>query len=129
MTGPAGSVSLSARPVRIWRWVFVAAVVTNVAALYWPRGVSTAVEIPQLDKVVHLLLFAAVAWTGLRARLQGRVLLPLLVVHAVLSEVLQATLLPQRSGDPADVLADLAGVLAGILLARASWGGEHAEPA
>ncbi len=128
MTG-SSRLLLSGLTPRVWRLAFAAAVVLNLTALYWPSNVSSTVGIPQLDKGVHLLMFAALAWTGLRAWPRGRVLIPLLVAHAVLSEVAQAALLTQRSGDVADVLADLAGVVAGILLARASWGGERAEPA
>jgi hypothetical protein len=84
--------------------------------------------VPYLDKLVHVLVFAAVAWTGLRAGVPARWLLPLLVLHAVTSELVQARLLAQRSGDPADVVADLAGTLAGTLLARASWPYERAVP-
>ena len=80
---------------------------------------------PELDKVVHLATFAALAFTGLRVGLAARWWLPLLVVHAVTSEIVQDRLLSRRSGDPLDVLADLAGVLAGTLLARASWGSDR----
>lgn len=70
------------------------------------------------DKVVHLLLFAALAGTA-RWRF-GRVALVLAAVagYAVLSEIAQAFVLPGRSGDPYDVLADLTGAGLGWLLAR-----------
>ncbi len=40
------------------------------------------------------------------------------VAHAVVSEVVQATLLPLRSGDPRDALADVVGVGLGVLVAH-----------
>jgi hypothetical protein len=109
------------------RVAFASAVVINLALLYAPRAVSPG-GVPHLDKVAHLLAFAAVAWTGLRAGVPARWLLPALVLHAVTSEVAQDRLLASRSGDPVDVLADLAGILAGALLARASWRYERALP-
>lgn len=115
---------------RLWRVAFAGAVVVNLALLYWPQGVSGGGFLPpQSDKVVHLLAFAAVALTGVGAGIAWRPLAAVLVVHAVTSEVAQARLLPARSGDPADVVADLAGILAGTLVAtrwaQASWRGEH----
>lgn len=108
--------------------LFVATALANVALLYWPRPVSTGGDLPHLDKLAHLLVFAAVAWTGLRAGVPARWLLPALGLHAVSSELAQAHLLPRRSGEVADVVADLAGVLAGTLAARASWRHERAAP-
>jgi len=104
---------------------FAAAVAVNLLLLYWPRGVGGG-GVPHMDKAVHLLVFAAVAWTGLRAQVPARWLLPLLALHAVTSELVQDRLLPDRSGDWADVLADLLGILAGTLLASASWRDERA---
>lgn len=110
---------------RVWSAAFVTAVLVNLVLLYWPRTVSAG-GVPQLDKLVHLGSFALLAWTGLRASLPVRVLLPALALHAVLSEVVQGTLLARRSGEPADGVADLLGVLVGWLAARASWSGERA---
>ena len=42
----------------------------------------------------------------------------LLVAYAITSEVVQALVLADRSGDPLDVVADLLGVAAGWLVAR-----------
>ena len=81
-------------------------------------------------RLVHAAVFGAVAWAGCRAGVPHRVLVPLLVAQAVVSEVVQARLLAGRSGDPADVVADLVGTGLGLLIAhrpgtrrgqRASW--------
>jgi hypothetical protein len=101
----------------------VLALVTNLVILFWPSPAGPD-GVPGLDKVVHVATFGALAFTGLRVGLAARWWLPLLAVHAVASEVIQGLLLSRRSGDPLDVLADLAGVLAGTLLARASWGSD-----
>ena len=113
---------------RLWRPAFLVAVVANLVVLYWPRAVSSG-GVPHLDKAVHLAVFAVLVWTGLKAGLPAYALLPVVVVHAVSSEVVQQLLLARRSGDPADVVADLVGTLAGWGLARASWRGEPARPA
>jgi hypothetical protein len=99
--------------------------VVNLVLLFWPRSVETG-GLPLLDKVVHATSFGLVMWSGLRAGLVAHVLGPLLAVHAVTSEAIQHYLLANRSGDPADVLADIAGV-AGVALAwgAASWRHEH----
>jgi hypothetical protein len=102
------------------RVAFGCAVVANLVLLYAPRAVSPG-GVPHLDKIAHLVAFAAVAWTGLRAGVPARWLLPALVLHAFVSEIVQEQLLGRRSGDPLDVLADLLGTLAGVLLAQASW--------
>jgi hypothetical protein len=115
-----------AAPGRRERVLFAVAVCVNLAVLYWPRSVDPSGGPLPLDKVAHVLVFGAVAWAGLRAGWRARLLLPLLALHAVASEVVQARLLSARSGDPADVVADLAGVLAGTLLAQASWLHERA---
>jgi hypothetical protein len=42
----------------------------------------------------------------------------LLALHGIESELVQHALLPARSGDPADAVADLAGVAVGGVLPR-----------
>jgi hypothetical protein len=90
----------------------------QLALLYWPRAVSPAGGIPW-DKLVHALVFGLVMWTGVRAGIPARPWLVVSLAHAVLSEVLQGLLLPNRSGDPWDAVADAVGVLvAAALVAR-----------
>jgi hypothetical protein len=101
--------------------LFAVAVAVNLVILFWPRAPGTPAGL-QLDKVVHLLSFGFVTWSGARAGLAIRWLVAVLAVHAATSELIQHALLPGRSGDLADVLADLTGV-AGVVLAlgAASW--------
>ena len=103
------------------------ALVVNLLVLYWPKTTDAGAGVPHLDKVVHVASFAALAWSCLRAQLPVRWVLPLLGVHAVLSEVVQHVALPRRSGDPADAIADVTGVLVGTVLARASWTRDREE--
>lgn len=94
------------------RAAFVAAVAANLVVLYWPRQVSDG-GIPYADKVVHVAIFAVVVVTGAFAGVPLAWLVGLLVVNAVGSELVQHWLLANRSGDPADVAADLVGVAVG----------------
>jgi hypothetical protein len=97
------------------RTAFAGTVVVNLVALYWPRPLSDG-GIPNSDKVAHVAIFAVVAATGVAARVPLRWLVGLLVAHAFLSELIQHWLLAHRSGDPADVAADLVGVALGVLV-------------
>jgi uncharacterized membrane protein AbrB (regulator of aidB expression) len=95
--------------------VLAVAVVVNVLVLYWPRHVSQG-GIPYIDKVVHVTIFAVVAIAGMRARVPLAWLIGLLVAQAVGSELIQHWFLVNRTGDPADVAADLVGVALGVLI-------------
>jgi hypothetical protein len=108
------------RPLRAgWATAAAAALVVQVLVLYVPRVPAVATGIPGADKVTHLAVFAAVTFTALRAGLAPALVVGFGVAHAVLSEVVQHTLLPGRSGDPLDAVADVLGVLAAVALARA----------
>jgi VanZ family protein len=99
---------------------FVVAALLSVIVLFTPEsGVPSSP--PGTDKVVHCLLFALLAFTGLPA--VGRRVLLGLVGYAALSEVLQALIVPlHRSGDVLDALTDVVGIGLGwavfTLLAR-----------
>ncbi|PWJ56271.1 hypothetical protein SAMN06264364_101247 [Quadrisphaera granulorum] len=105
------------------RLAFAAAVLVQLVVLYAPRAPATD-GIPLVggvvDKAVHAAVFAAVAWTGRRAGLPALPLALVLLAHAVVSELLQHWVLPHRSGDPWDAVADATGVLVGLLIARRS---------
>ena len=87
--------------------MFGLALLVQVWALYVPSAPSVDTGLP-LDKVVHAALFALVTWLGLR--LGYRWIIPAMVAQAALSELVQSWFLPQRSGDIADLLADLLGI-------------------
>jgi hypothetical protein len=103
-----------------WRAVLALAVLVQLVVLYDPTqpSVGGLASVPGLDKLAHAAVFALVMAAGRLARLPRLPLLALTVVQAPVSEVVQALLLPQRSGDPFDVMADLAGCLLGWWLAR-----------
>jgi VanZ family protein len=91
-------------------------VALSLYVLFTPRAAGDGL-FPYADKVVHALLFAALAGTT-RWRF-GPVVAGLAAVaaYAVVSELVQGVLLSSRSGDPYDVVADLLGAAAGWLLA------------
>ena len=109
------------------RGLFGVALAVQLAVLYWPRAVQPATGLPW-DKLVHALIFGAVYATGVRAGIRWWVWLAVCLVHAPVSELVQDALLPQRSGDPYDAVADAAGVLVaavavGVAGGRAQTGG------
>jgi VanZ family protein len=97
---------------RLTRLPFAVAALASVVILFTPEsGVPTAP--PGTDKVVHFVLFAALAATGRIAGFRTSRLLPGLVGYAVVSEVLQGLLPLGRSCDVVDGLVDVAGAAAG----------------
>lgn len=98
------------------RWVLPIAVVVNLVALFLPGG-GGPMLFPGADKVVHVALFAGVAWPAVRRGLPWPAVVLLLGLHAVCSELIQHHLIPGRSADPADVVADLVGIALGVVLA------------
>lgn len=99
--------------------LFSVLVVVHLAALYWPR-VEVQGPVDWADKVAHVLLFAAPTLAGLLAGMRPAYVVGVLAVHAPVSELVQDHLLPNRSGDLGDSLADLAGVVLGVALAVVS---------
>jgi hypothetical protein len=107
------------------RAVFGTALLVHLVVLYAPRAPATPGPV-WIDKVVHLIIFAAVGVSAVWAGLPRGPVLGLLLVHAGVSEVVQGTLLPDRSGDVYDALADAVGVLlAWILLHRVVPSGDR----
>ena len=110
---------------RLARGVFVALVVVQLLAVYWPR-VEVEGPVPWTDKVVHMVLFLLLTLAGLLAGLRPAWLVGLVALHAPVSELVQHFLLPNRSGDVWDAVADLSGVVLGVTLvvvgrARRRW--------
>jgi VanZ family protein len=97
------------------RGVLSVTVLVSLAVLFAP-GSDVPSAPPGVDKLVHLLLFLALALAGRWAGIRARPLTVLLVVYAAVSEVVQALSFLQRSGSVLDWVADVAGVLVGLLL-------------
>lgn len=90
------------------------AVAVQLVVLYAPSGPSDP-PFPGSDKVVHVLVFAVPVTIALLAGGPLRPVVAVFAAHAVLSEVVQGVALPARSGDALDVVADLVGVVLGVL--------------
>lgn len=71
---------------------------------------------PGIDKVVHLGIFAVLAFSIIAAfpKMRLIVLLQILLSYAFLTEILQGEMNLGRSLDILDVIADMAGSLLGI---------------
>jgi VanZ family protein len=95
------------------RVAFGAVVLVSLVVLFSP-GSDVPSGLPVSDKVVHFLLFAALAVTGRLARFPWPPLVVGLVAYAAISEVLQDVLPINRDGDLRDLLADTLGVLTGV---------------
>ena len=93
--------------------VFAVLLVAHLAALYWPR-VDLQGPVTWSDKVMHVLLFLAPTVAGLLAGVRPAYLVGLLVLHAPVSELVQHYLLPHRTDDAWDAVADLGGVVLGV---------------
>lgn len=100
-------------PSRRWSHLAVfAAVLLQLGVLYAPTSVGPTL-FPNIDKLVHCAVFALPVFLALRARLPLMPVVAVVAAHAPVSELIQWTLLPNRSGDPWDVVADLVGVALG----------------
>lgn len=94
---------------RGWWLLLSVALITQLVVLYAPSAPGGP-EVSGLDKVIHASVFGAPALLALLAGLSPRWVLGLLVLHAPVSELVQATMLPSRDGDVADGVADLTGI-------------------
>jgi VanZ family protein len=108
------------------RLLFGLAVLAQLVVLYAPGTATESFVLPHVDKVVHAAVFAAVVVAGRRMGLPLWPLAAVSVVQAVLSEAIQDTLVPARSGDPVDIVADLAGITLGVLVSRTRLGHDTA---
>jgi hypothetical protein len=104
-TGTPPSFALAWRRTVFGTCLFVSFVVLFTPAPDVPSGPRG------LDKVIHLLLFAALTASGRYAGIGWRVLVPALVTYAAASEPLQSLPPIGRATSLADWLADVAGVL------------------
>jgi hypothetical protein len=108
------------------RGAFAVVVLLSLAVLFAPSS-----DVPSapagVDKLVHVALFAALAFSGRWAGLTTRALAPLLIGYAAVSEALQGLAVIDRSVSAADWVADVAGVLLGLALWAVVGGRAAAE--
>jgi hypothetical protein len=106
------------------RGVFAVVVLVSLAVLFAPAD-DVPSSPPGVDKLVHLLLFAALAGSGRWAGARAGVLGVLLVAYAAVSEVVQGLSALGRSASVVDWVADAVGVLAGLL--AWAWAGRRSR--
>ena len=98
------------------RGIFAAVVLVSVGVLFTPASGVPVIALPGVDKVVHAVLFLCLAvsgrWAGGRRAPLGLALL----VYAAFSEVVQGLAGLGRTASVADCLADVGGLLLGLLL-------------
>jgi hypothetical protein len=109
----SAAVSASSRgPKRLGLVAVGVALVVQMVILYSPE-VAGAPPITGLDKLVHVLVFAAPALAALLVGISAPWALGVLAVHAPVSELIQHFALSHRSGDVLDVMADFVGIALG----------------
>lgn len=112
---PASAVgSLDRKPSRVWLVALGVALVMQLISLYAPE-VPPGPQIAGLDKVVHVLIFAAPVLAALMAGISAPWVLGILAAHAPVSELIQHYALSHRGGDVLDMMADFVGVAIGGL--------------
>jgi VanZ family protein len=99
------------------RALFALTLAISVFLLLWP-SVPSDPPFRFADKLLHVAIFVAIAWTGSRVGLPLWALGVGLVAYAIGTELVQQFLLPHRSGDWTDVAADVVGAIIGLTLAR-----------
>jgi VanZ family protein len=106
----------------------VAAVGLQLAVLYAPRTPAVATGGLPIDKLIHVGVFLLPTVALVRAGVPRGWAIGLMAAHAPVSELLQHVVLPGRSGEPMDVVADLAGVALGAWLVRpgGAWASQGA---
>lgn len=94
------------------------AVAAHLFVLYVPQPPGIPL-FPGADKLVHAAIFAAPTFLALLAGFPPRAAVAVIAAHAPISEMVQHFFLSQRAGDVLDVLADLTGVVLGVIAVRA----------
>ncbi len=103
------------------------AIIWFLASIYALLLAPTSQEPPpfiHFDKIIHAALFFGQTWLVCKIFLQVNKPIPyktiaiMMFTWAIGSEILQATLTTNRSGDVLDVLADIVGVFLAMVLAR-----------
>ena len=111
---------MSLRALLAWLWTLVIFGLCWLPGFFLPKQerLPKSIFIPNFDKLVHFGIFAIFAFLWLRVipgnRRGFKVFLAGLAV-AVISELGQNTSLVKRDGNAADTLADMIGVLLGLL--------------
>lgn len=88
----------------------------QAVVLYAPRAPQVDSGGLPIDKLVHLVVFALPTAALVAVGVPRPWAIGLMAAHAPASELVQHALLPSRSGEVLDMVADLTGVAIGALL-------------
>jgi len=94
------------------------ALLLQCVVLYAPRAPQVGTGGLPMDKLVHITAFALPTVALVAAGAPRGMVIALMAGNALFSELVQDRLLAERSGDVADVVADLVGVAIGAYLTR-----------
>ena len=98
------------------RGTFAAVMLVSLGVLFTPASGVPVIDLPGVDKVVHAVLFLCLAVSGRWAGGGRGPLGSVLVVYAAVSEVVQGLAGLGRTASVGDWLADVAGLLLGLVL-------------
>lgn len=98
--------------------VAIAVTLAVLAFLWAPPPPAPTIQIPHLDKYLHLGLFFAVAVSWRFARMTALRVLGFGIALGIVTEVVQGTLPWPRTPDVLDVVADAIGIAIALGLAR-----------
>lgn len=109
-------------PPRGARIVAVLVLALTLALLLTPGNAVPDTDVPNSDKLVHAALFGLLAFT--HALAWPRVRLPIMalivIAFGAATEITQ-TVVPGRSADMLDLLADAAGAVLGLVIYARFW--------
>lgn len=114
---PPAAIAVARRRAVLWS-AFVLAMLIHLASLYTP-SISDTVLFTGADKIAHVALFLIVVTPALLLRFPTPLVISVALAHAGISEMVQQYLIPGRGGSVWDMVADVVGIGAGFLLARA----------
>lgn len=107
-----------------WIWFFVILIITGFPSNYIPKPIGF-LSLLSLDKIVHIFLFSPFAYLLLRFKYQTvefnkkrEYLLTGFygIIYAFITELLQFYVFIGRSGNIYDFIADIIGVIIGVLI-------------
>lgn len=111
--GTVEAVEAGTTGLAVFGWLFLA---LQLVAVYLPGNPVVVPAATNLDKLVHAALFALPVYFFGRLTRRVGLIAGVFAVHAVASELIQGTFLPNREGDVWDVVADLVGIVLAVLL-------------
>jgi VanZ family protein len=106
-------------------WLLIITVLLCIPGDRFPSG-NGLFSIPQFDKYVHVLIFLILVWLGCRPwfrindhAVSTRIFVMIAVLaclYGIIMEFVQDGLVPRRSFEFADILADVGGSILGLLI-------------